>query len=653
MTQWKRTLWLLGVSSIWAGLWLLLAIRAYLMLGANPHPFLPDLKITGIMLRAVVEWGLGALVAYIFLGVVFALVGFLGSKLGHAPEAPGAPQGLGYRSGLWMGLGTAFWVHGCLFAMVPGALTTLHGFRRLPIGLVLVLFLVTGFMAILRSISATGATRIWLRGAASAAAMALLLLLPHDLFRKRMPAPPPLPASERRLVLLGIDGLRQDVAEAAIPEWRAPGGSTPIVAVPATRLAWNMLLGGDPEMLTQSFVIPYRREWKQDHSLTLLDAAKQRNISTTFLIDDCTTLSFGLSSAHFSEVREPYGGWRHFFTSGAGFTWPAYSWIENYISPVETTNPWSEPRYFLRDIERAMEGSHWVSSHTCQLHAPFFMRARELQAHDPWKWLARPSRTYEAYQTTEQALTDRFSRNGTLADPALQYAVRASQLLNETRPFLDRWSQRYPNLSGVLTADHGEQHTALKTHEGGLLAHLTGTHGFSLEPDTVKVPLHPFGKTEAALSLGEVFSWFHLRDQISEWIQGSNPLLLRTHGEPGWVIRWPYIRPDHILGPAPEGAATSTMSPTALANVTYLMKDGTWYLKDPEKPLTPRLCYALVRGDGMVTFTPTSPDRWTRARWVGYALAEAREVGRPDLEGELTGFKGGRPSRVGAKLAVR
>ena len=637
--------WLLGVATAWTSLWVLLAARSLYMLGSNPHPFLPDLKITGIMLKALAQWGLGALAAYLVLGTIFALMGFLVLRLGAAPQEP--IRGLSFRSGGWMGLGTALWIHGCLFALVPGTLSTLPLLRRAPMVLILGTFFIAGLWALARAQRASQATWPWVRAAGSALLISLLLFLPHDLFRRRIPEAPPLPPEARRLLVFGVDGLRQDITEEALPGWKAPAGVQPLVAVPATRLAWNMLFGGDPESLTTSFVIPYRREWKDSHRLALLAEAKARGLRTSFLIDDCTTLSFGLSNAPFAEVKEPFGGWKHFFTSGAGFTWPAYSWLENYLSPIETTNPWSEPRYFLRDIGRALERSDWVSAHTCQLHAPFFLRARELQAHKPWTWILASSRSFQPYQATAQAEIDGFSRAGKRADPTLHYEIRATQLLQEIQPEVEAWALRFPNLSGVFTSDHGEQHTALRAPDGTLITHLTGTHGFDLEPDTVRVPLHGFGRTEAAFGPNEVFSWFHLRDRIRDWIrQPQAPLRLSSGGERHWTIHWPYIRPIHILGPEPKEARSSAVSPMDLANQTYLLEDGTWVLEDPKEERKPRLCYALVSPDRMVTFTPAPQGHWIRADWKGYELLETREVDAQALNLEVEAFPGGRPHRL-------
>jgi hypothetical protein len=641
-----RLRWLLGVATVWALAWAGLGANALWTLGRNPHPLLPTLQITGTLRWAVAQWLIGALGAYLILGLIFGLIGFVGARAGRGEE--GIPEALTYRKGIWMGLGSALWVHGVLYAQVPVVIGTLPLFKWIPLGIGLLLVMGGGLLALIRAVAAPGLRFAAGRALGVALAMGALLYLPHDLFRKMSPAPEAQDPQARRLLLFSVDGLRQDVAEAAMPQWKAPRGVQPIVAVPATRLAWNMLMGGDPDTLTYATVIPYRDEWRTGASLPLLAEAQKRGVRTAFLIDDCTTLSFGLSAAPFDTVKEPFGGWKHFFSAGAGFTWPVYSWVENYLSPVETTNPWAEPRFFFRDVDRALKGHHWVSAHTCQLHAPFFLRFRELRALDQWAWLFHGPRAYAPYQSTEQVMEDHFAKAGRRSDPALHYDIRVTQLLREAEPYLAAWQAQYPALSGVVTSDHGELHVPILSRRTQATTRLTGIHGFTLDADTMKVPLHGFGVTSTAeLQPGSVYSWFNLRDDLHAWLGGTGPLAFRGEADRGWVVRWPYLHPAHVYGPppeAPEGQARA-WTPGDMVHATILMKDGTWYLEDSRnKGTSRRLSYALVRGDRMITFNPTVPGSWLREDWTGYTSEEGRLVSEADLQRELKAFNGRLPA---------
>ncbi len=646
MTRFQRLRWLLGLWAAWSTMWLLQGLRSLWLLGENPHPFLPTMKYTGVMLRAVGEWALGALIAYLILGTIFGFLGFLCLRAGSHETADEGTL-LTFRKGAWMGLGSGLWIHGCLFAMVPGTLANLPLLRWAPMALVLLLFLGLGAWALFAAMHQPGGTRPWARVGAALGGMTLVLMLPHDLFRRHMSEAPALPATAPRMLILGVDGLRRDVADEVAPAFRTPEGIQPVVAVPATRIAWNMLLGGDPETLTHSFVIPFRREWRTPHALPLLEEAKAKGLRASFLIDDATTLAFGLTTAPFAEVREPFGGWKHFFSAGAGFTWPVYSWIENYLSPVETTNPWSEPRYYFRDVARSLSRNQWVSAHTCQLHAPFFLRARELQAFRPWIWLGQSARSYSSYQSTEQAQTDGLSRQGLRADPAEHYRIRSAQLLLELEPHLAQWSRDFPALSGALTSDHGETHFALMGAEGRAVTHLTGVHGFFLDAPSVRVPLIPLGRTENHLPTGAVYSWFHLRDGIRTWIQDQAPLKLQVPpGETGWSFQWQFLYPEHAFGPEPKAPAGIPQAVTArdIVQSTYLLPDGTWYLADPPANAPPhRMCHAFLRGDEMVTYTPRFDGRWERILWKGYEGQSPTVVDGEALEREKATFQGGHP----------
>lgn len=634
--------WFLGLLLIWFLGWALLGLRYLLVMGSTPHPFVPQLKYTGVMLHAVAGWALAGLAAHLILGTLAGFLAFLALRVGQAGDLD---RHLGFRKGLSLGAGTFLWIHGILYLEVPGALGLVNGLQWLPMGLSLLLLLGGGAWWTARGLG-LGRTRTDLfRLLGAGVAMILLLHLPHDLFRKLMPRSAPISPDRPRLLVLGIDGLRQDVTEKARPDWKAPGGAQPIVVVPATRLAWNILLGADPQTFSNHLVIPFASEWEKPPQTFLLDKARQQGISTGFIIDDSTTLSFGLSRTPFDEVVEPDGGWKHFFTVGAGGCWPAYSWAENYVSPVETTNPWSDPEAFFRDVEHLLDRREWVSGHTCQLHAPFFLRFREIQSLRPWTWLFHTARSYQSYQALEQAERDQYRRAGGRANPVNHYRIRTTQLLNQLAPHLARWEKRYPHLSGVLTSDHGEAHLPVVTPDGTLVSFLTGVHGFDLDPNTVRVPLHPFGLTHATLTAKDVYSWLDLRADLGRWLNGRNPLALTSNGAPGWLVSFRTIQATHAQPKeirehgGLEGAGTR---PVDLVRRTYLNANGIWAMDDPdpEELKKEKQSYALVTPDRMVTLNPVGPQRVLRQVFSGYDLVESQEIDETEAVKEVQTFRG-------------
>jgi len=445
-------------------------------------------------------------------------------------------------------------------------------------------------------------------------------------------------------LLFGFDGTRQDVLETVRPEWKAPSGVHPIVAVPATRLTWNMLLGADPDRFLHAFVIPFRSEFQAEKPATVtLTEAKRRGLATAFVIDDCTTLSFGLTRHDWSEVLEPYGGWKHFFTVGAGTCWPVYSWIENYVSPVETTNPWSDVRAFYRDVDRTLARHDATFVHTCQLHAPTFLRRDEIQVLRPWSWLLHPAWTYECYQSIEQAERDGYRRVGGRANPKNHYRIRLARITAELQPFLERWTGRYPNLSGLITSDHGTEFIPVIRPDDTLITFLTGNHGFNLIVDTLRVPCHPFGRTVNALEPGSVFSWFDLRDNLWAWVQGQGqgPLVLKAGSGP-WHLRFPTIQALHVQRSeaSKQRGSDAGVHPGALVRATYLMPIGLWLMDDAQAPKNPVLSRAWVEGERVISFNPLGEGKWWREECRGYEQVASDIVETEAVERELAALQG-------------
>jgi hypothetical protein len=635
--------WLLGVLTVWSVAWLALGIRFLIMAGKTPHPFLPNLSYTGVMLKAVGEWALLALLAYLAMGVVSGLISFLWQRIGLEAAMD---QHLGFKRGLWVGLGALLWIHGLLYLDVPGALGTVQGLSRLPMGLVLALLLGGGLW-----ISAKGFEARW-RGswriAGAALTIALLIHLPHDLFRRMAPRTAPVPANERRLLVLGIDGLRQDIAERAMPEWKAPGGCQPVVAVPATRLAWNMLLGADPDSFQHHFVIPFKSEFQKPPQPGLLDAAKAKGLRTIFLIDDSTTLSFVLSRTPFDEVYEPSGGWKHFFTVGAGSCWPVYSWAENYLSYIETTNPWSDDRAFFREVGRALGQHQWVSAHTCQMHAPFFLRQDEIQVLRPWSWLLHSAYSYQPYQSMEQAELDRYRRQGGKANPINHYRIRAMRLLRDLGPLLKQWEEAYPALSGVITSDHGEEFVPVITPDGTLVSYLTGIHGFTLTPETLRVPLHPIGQTKSHLGPRDIYSWLDLRDDLGRWVHREDPLQLTRAGSEGWLLSFPTVQAVHTQTKETRdqgGVEGAGIKPAEFVRNTYLSFSGLWFMDAPVDYKTVKdLSWALIKPDQTITLNPIGNGKYLKAIYSGYTLtAEPEKLSRDSVPALLEGHHAKQP----------
>jgi hypothetical protein len=609
---------------------------------ANPHPFLPEMKIEGPLKAALFEWATRSLMAYLGLGLLLALIGFLVFRA-FAEEETTHPWLTLWR-GFQAGWGLILLSHGLLFLAAPGTLTTIHVLRLLPMGGVLLGFFIGGWFLLQWAFRES--SRPGLRALICLGVLSSLLHLPHDIFRSRMPESQQLDPSLPRLVVIGVDGLRQDVVESLRPDFKAPNGIQPICVIPATRTSWHILMGGDPAVFSASGVIPFRSEWKGEAPLKVLEHMRDRHLRTAFLIDDPTTLSFGLKPTPFSEVLEPGGGWKHYFSMGLGATWPAYSWVENYFSPVETTNPWSDPRAYFRDIGRAMERNQFVAAHCVQLHAPFTVNLEEIQALRPWTWLFHAAKSYEAYQSPQQAIHDHFSRTGGRSNPVNHFRIRANRILQSFDQARVNWQSRFPRMAGVLTADHGELHVPLFNGGSTNVGFLTGIHGFSLEPDTVRVPLHAFGSVEVHSNPSDVFSWLDLRDALDRWASQPGSLVLCTDSKP-WLVQFAAVQATHLLPPEFQtaGVEGAGITPAQIAGMTYLTEEGIWFMDETEasKKAERILSSALVYSDRMVTWNPLAKDRWIRQVWKGYVEVESRLMSESDMKDELTRFEGRHP----------
>ncbi len=638
-----RLTWTLGILMVWVLGWLVMGLRFLLIIGSSPHPFLPQLSYSGVMLRAVAEWGFHALTAHIGLGLLSSFLLFLWQRAGvqHSLE-----HHLSFRRGLLVGLGTFLWVHGLLYLDVPAALGMVQGIQYIPMGIVLMLLLGGGARVLAMAFGSTRKSA-W-RLAAGAFTIIVLVHLPHDLFRRMAPSNEPLPPGQRRLLVLGIDGLRQDIAEGALPGWKAPGGCQPVVAVPATRLAWNMLLGADPESFKYHLIIPFKDEYDSPPQPGLLDAAKARGISTIFLIDDSTTLSFLNTRTPFDQVYEPSGGWKHFFTVGAGTCWPVFSWAENYFSYIETTNPWCDDGSYFREVGRALERNQWVSAHTCEMHAPFYLRLDEIQQLRPWSWLLHPARAYQPYQGLDQAEKDQFRRQGGRSNPINHYRIRATRILKDLEPTLHEWELKFPNLSGVVTSDHGEEFVPVITPDGTLISYLTGIHGFDLTPDTLKVPLHPFGNAQAVLGPKDIYSWLDLRDDLGRWVQSVEPLRLTRRGPEGWLLSFPTVQAVHAMPKEIRdqgGIQGAGIKPEEFIRNTYLGFNGMWFMDTPPELETAKaLSWALIQPDQTTTMNPIGSGKYLKSTYKDYLLTSpAVEISSESLDRVIKGFKAKHP----------
>ncbi len=633
-----RVWWLLGVCAAWTLTWFLLGVRVVFQLRDKPHPFLPQIELTGTILKASVEWALTALAFYVGFGLLSALVAKL---LTSDWQGANLKEHLRFTEGFRMALGTCLFFHGVLFSMVPMGMVGLPGLKRLPMGLLLLLFLGSGTWLLGLRFRAECRKGAALRTFAYLALLILLPQVPHDLFRKSMPSQPALPPETPRVLILGIDGMRRDVLERHMPEWKAPNGVMPACVAPATRRSWSLLLGKDPVRLRNSIIMPFKGDLEHPEEFRLLALARERGLRTAWAIDDSLTAGFGNQPNLFTTVRESPGGWKYWYTLGMGTIFPVYSWGQNYLAPIENTNPWADIRAFYRDIGRLVSSHHWVFAHTCCLHEPIRSTASELQTIRPWRWLLDSPWSFRSYVNPEEAVSDNYERADPRSSALYHFSSRARRILRELNPAMKSWESQYPALSGVLTADHGEYHIELRSPEGELLTHLEGYHGFSLEPYSLWVPLHPFGRTSHAFKPQDNFTWVELRDALCRTVDGS-PLELRARDKP-LLIQFPTIRATHIetqAEKADKDRVGAGIDPKELLDSLFVFPNGMWFASDlnDERFRNRPLSSGLVRGEDLLLFNPVGIDRYERQTLKGFNVLSSAEVGKDEMAKELSPF---------------
>jgi hypothetical protein len=633
----SRLRWLLGVACAWILAWALCGFRVLLQIKDKPHPFLPALEVGPTILKAVTEWALAALAAYLIVGLVVGLVGKLFTSDRHGTNLA---RHLGFKAGFGLGLGGAAFLHGVLYAMVPMALVGLPGLKHLPIGLTLLLFLGGGGWLILRAFRAESVRHHGLRLLAYLAFLALLPQVPHDILRRAMPLPPPLPKDAPRVLVIGIDGVRRDLFERHMPHWKAPDGVQPACVAPATRRSWSMLLGKDPEKLKYSIIMPFQSDLGHPEAFTLLALARQQNLRTAWAIDDSLTAGFGNQPNWFTTVRESPGGWKYWFTLGMGTVFPVFSWTQNIVAPIENTNPWSDISAYWRDVGRLAETHHWVFTHTCSLHEPIRMNLWEMQTFRPWRWLLDSAWSYRPYASSTEAVTDSNPRLDMRSSALGHYSIRMRKVLLNLEPAIRGWERRFPRLSGVVTSDHGEKHPTVEDETGQVLTHAEGYHGFDLDPNSIWVPLHPFGATRTSFKPNDTFTWIELRDAIRDWTDLDGQLVLKGRQGP-FLIQFPTIRAVQLETEEAQASGSDLgIDPKELLDTLSIFDNGIWFASDARaETFKSRKCSSgLVQGADLVLFNPTKGNRFERGAFTGYKAKSASVVDKEAMDRELLPF---------------
>ena len=389
-------------------------------------------------------------------------------------------------------LGALGWVHLFLWWQVPTTLWIFPGIDRVPFWLLfpilaLVFTLPLGIWArkhmALEPGRHIGLVVIALSGWVGLGALPLMV-------REQVHAAPrPTAGHPAKLVLLGIDGCREDMAVQEglerLQGIRFPNAYTP---APATRLLFHMLWGGDPEVYSIGHAIPSLEEMNGHVPLKLLDDARAKGIKVRFYIDDGGTIGLAGRTDLFDEVLMPARGWENFVNSNLAVRIPLFAvWLDT-LRLFPTTTPWASLDLGLRTALNHGRGSDWVTFHSCLAHQPVYLTRNELGEIPGW-WRRSPShfRPYGSWGALPESEVPGWlpERN-----PSHAYRLRLRSLMKAWEPI---WNQLasdpdYKDSVRIFFSDHGERfyHVAPQVQ-------LSGVHGMDLNPWETRVPLIVWG----------------------------------------------------------------------------------------------------------------------------------------------------------------
>jgi hypothetical protein len=372
------------------------------------------------------------------------------------------------------------WIHLVLWWEVPATLLLLPGLRILPFWAAFPLL----------ALGALAYPGVWVRrhglgwpkGAALVAGwLCLWTLIPLAVMKLPRPAPAAKGgAAPARILVLGVDGLGADVGQAAASGFIGTPYPNAYTVIPATRLLWNILWGGDPQTYTVGGLAPGLEEFTEATPLLLLEEARRQGWKPRFYTDDGGTLGLAGRQLPLDDLLMPAAGWENFVNSNLSASFPLFAAWENWSRAFPTTNPWAPLDGGLREALRLGRGSGWVMFHSCLGHAPIYLRRHELAQLPRW-WTLRPDQLEPAH-----ALAPAPRTADPRADPVLAYTLRMRAILRAWQPV---WNSlggdpQYGQATRILFSDHGE-----RFYPGAGTTHLGGVHGYNLDPWEARVML--------------------------------------------------------------------------------------------------------------------------------------------------------------------
>lgn len=488
------------------------------------------------------------------------------------------------KESFFLTLSALFWAHLLLWWEVPSTLWVIPGLRHLPFWCIFPFLLLISLAypchwafrtdgVKFRPVLLAGWFSLW----------SLAPWLPTQLPRLLSPSRGGVDACQ--VLMIGFDGLREDVGASETQQWEGTAFQNVYTPVPATRTLWNIIWGGDPNYFTIGHSVPSTEEFQGGSiSLNTLKLAEEKKWNARFYIDDGGTIGLTHNSRQFDDVLMPASGWESFGPSNLSVHFPLLAAWENWSRAFPSTNPWAPLDSGLKEALRLGRGSRWVMFHSCLAHQPIFLRRSELVFLPNW-WTMVPSRM-EPLSSAVQVTPSVEQRWDERTNPFRAYKIRCASILDSWRPIWNNLAKdpMYGQATRILFSDHGE-----RFYHVGEKVQLMGVHGFDLDPWVLRTTLRiagpgfsaPGGSTPADKSV----SLLAIRDGIRDLIDSGRPMSIESiiNAYPKAPIRYHMLDSSFFQAPLLK---YRTINATAIKDGTLVGPDGFWftnYTKTPEE----------------------------------------------------------------------
>jgi len=531
------------------------------------------------------------------------------------------------------------WVHLCLWWEVPSTLWLIPGLRRIPFWLLLPVLLVAVLAYPIHWAWAHRLGRFKTIGLVFGLLLFWFLVPSAPKHIPRLLSPARGGGDQAKILIIGMDGLREDVGQAATTRWVGTSYTNAYTVIPATRLLWHILWGGDPLFYTVGHAAPALEEYSGAPMLPLVDAADRMGWKPRFYIDDGGTIGLVGRKLNFDDVLMPAPGWENFVNSNLSGSFPIFAAWENWARAFPTTNPWAPLDAGLREALRLGRGSKWVMFHSCLAHVPIFPRREELARIPRW-WTLTPE-SLEPYYAREQVTPNRAAHYDTRRDPFRIYTIRMQAIMKAWEPIWNGLARdpQYSNATRILFSDHGERFYHV-TDE----VRLGGVHGYNLDPWETRIMLKVAGPgfaaqtgTPAKLDTVSVLS---IRDGIAHALSSGKSISPEDLEKSYPVAPMRYQCLDLSFF-TKEPAEYRVMEVSSLAQSTSIGPDGIWFTRY-EKSAEERaedVTIAWGRGPQLDVIRPLKAGGAHRYLYDGFDLTSVKTIDEDAYKAEKAKVK--------------